>query len=84
MACDGEHRDAEKYHADRAGVALAHINPVENVWRYIGQNWISNRVFAGYETVIDAICEAWNRLVGAPNVIKSIGSRQWAHVSRCT
>lgn len=59
------------------------LNPVENVWQFIRQNWLSNRVFEDYEAIIDAICEAWNRFVDAPIVIKSIGSRKWAHVGRC-
>jgi transposase len=24
------------------------LNPVENVWQYMRENWISNRIFASY------------------------------------
>jgi len=37
------------------------IIPVENVWQYIRQNWLSNRVFDSYEAIIDAGCYAWNK-----------------------
>jgi hypothetical protein len=38
-------------------------HPVENVWQYLRQNWLSNRVFDTYEDILDAGCEAWNRLM---------------------
>ena len=53
------------------------LNPVENVWQYLRQNWLSNRVFEGYDAVIDAACEAWQKLLAQPDTIKSIGTRQW-------
>jgi hypothetical protein len=34
------------------------LNPVENVWQYLRQTWLSNRVFDTYEAIIDAACEA--------------------------
>lgn len=60
------------------------LNPVENVWQYLRQNWISNRVFEGYDAVIDAACEAWQKLLAQPETIKSIGTRRWAHVGQST
>lgn len=50
------------------------LNPVENVWQYLRQNWLSNRVFATYDDIIDAACDAWNNLIARPNAIISIGS----------
>ena len=58
------------------------LNPVENVWQYLRQNWLSNRVFEGYDAVIDAACDAWQKLLAQPETIKSIGTRQWAHVGQ--
>jgi hypothetical protein len=55
------------------------LNPVENIWQYLRANWLSNRVFETCDEIIDAACEAWNKLTAAPDVIKSIGMRQWAH-----
>ena len=59
------------------------LNPVENIWQYMRENWLSNRVFENYDAIVDAICEAWNKLIALPDVIKSIGMRDWAHVGRC-
>ena len=59
------------------------LNPVENIWQYMRANWLSNRVFESYDAIIEAICDAWNKLVALPGTIKSIGMREWAHVGRC-
>ena len=54
------------------------LNPVENIWQYLRQNWLSNLVFNTYEQVVEAACDAWRRLIAQPNTISSIGSREWA------
>ena len=55
------------------------LNPVENVWQYLRQNWLSNTVFDDYQAILNAGCEAWNRLIAEPQTIMSIGLRDWAH-----
>jgi transposase len=55
------------------------MNPVEQVWQYLRANYLSNRVFETYNHIINAACEAWNRLIAAPATITSIGLRKWAH-----
>ena len=55
------------------------LNPVENVWQFVRDNWLSNRVLADYEDIVSHCCEAWNKLVDQPWKIISIGMRQWAH-----
>ncbi len=54
------------------------LNPVENVWQYLRQNWLSNRVFEDYQDILDAACAAWNKLLEQPRSIMSIGIRDWA------
>jgi len=58
------------------------LNPVENVWQYLRANWLSNRVFDTYDDIIDAACDAWNRLIAQPKTITSIGMREWAHIGQ--
>ena len=58
------------------------LNPVENIWRYLRQNWLSNRVFEDYDAIFEAGCQAWNKLINQPQTIMSIGSREWAHKGR--
>lgn len=54
------------------------LNPVENVWQNMRQNWLSNRVFDSYDDIIDAACDAWQKLLAASETIRSIDMRQWA------
>ena len=54
------------------------LNPQENVWQFMRDNWLSNRVFASYREIVDHCCDAWNRLVDQPWRIMSIGHRNWA------
>ena len=56
------------------------LNPVENIWQYLRANWLSNRVFSTYGDILDAGCQAWNRLIAQPETITSIGMRKWAHI----
>ena len=55
------------------------LNPVENVWQFMRDNWLSNRVFTSYDDIVDHCCDAWNKLVDQPWRIMSIGLRDWAH-----
>lgn len=55
------------------------LNPMENIWRYMRQNWLATCVFETYEAILEACCEAWNRLIADPDTITSIGMREWAH-----
>ena len=55
------------------------LNPMENVWQFIRDNWLSNRIFNSYEEILDHGCDAWNRLVEQPWISMSVGLRQWAH-----
>ena len=54
------------------------LNPVENVWQYLRQNSLSNRVFETYTAIVDACCDAWNALIAMPERIRSIATREWA------
>jgi hypothetical protein len=58
------------------------LNPVENIWQYLRQTWLSARVFDTYEAVVEAACEAWNKLLAQPATITSIGLRDWAHIGQ--
>ena len=55
------------------------LNPTENVWQYLRDNWLSNRVFTSARDIVDHCCDAWNRLIDQPWTIMSIGLREWAY-----
>lgn len=58
------------------------LNPVENIWQYLRQTWLSNRVFEDYDAILDAGCDAWNKLIALPKTITSITNRQWATIGQ--
>lgn len=55
------------------------LNPVENVWQFMRDNWLSNRIFKSYSDILDHCCCAWNKLTNQPWRVMSIGPRDWAH-----
>ncbi len=55
------------------------LNPVENIWQFMRDNWLSNRIFQSYEQIVALCCEAWNKLIDQPWTIMSIGQRKWAY-----
>jgi hypothetical protein len=55
------------------------LNAMENVWQFIRDNWLSNRIFQAHDDIVGHCCDAWNKLVDQPWRIMSIGMREWAH-----
>ena len=55
------------------------LNPQENAWQFMQENWLSNRTFSSCEDLLDHCCDAWNRLVEQPWRIMSPGLRDGAH-----
>jgi transposase len=40
------------------------LNPVERVWLYLRETYLSHRFLADYDAIVDALCAAWRRLTG--------------------
>ncbi|TGE86858.1 IS630 family transposase [Rhizobium sp. SEMIA 4088] len=55
------------------------LNPVENLWLFMRENWLSNRVFKSYDDIVNHCCDAWRKLESQPWRIMSIGRREWAN-----
>ena len=55
------------------------LNPVENVWQFMRDNWLSNPVFTSYDNLLNHCCNAWNNLINQLWTILSIGLREWTH-----
>ena len=49
------------------------LNSVENIWQYMGNNLLSNRVFTSDDNIIDHYCEAWNKPIDQPKRIMTSG-----------
>jgi hypothetical protein len=57
------------------------LNPMENVWQFLRSNKLCARVWKDYDAILEACKEAWNWLIGQPDRIRQIGTREWATVS---
>jgi hypothetical protein len=42
------------------------LNSQENIWQFMRQNWLSNRIFKSFEDIVDHCCYAWNTLIAKP------------------
>ena len=60
------------------GLFSERSSPVENIWQFMRDNWLSNRVFTSHDNIVDLCCEAWNKLIDQPWRIMTIGHRKWA------
>src|SRR5882757_7476052 len=56
------------------------LNPQENIWQFMRQNWLSNRIFKSFDDIVDHCCYAWKTLIDQPWKIMSIARRNWAVV----
>jgi putative transposase len=54
------------------------LNGPENIWQFMRQNWLSNRIFKSFDDIVDHCCYAWNTLIDQPWKIMSIARRDWA------
>ena len=48
------------------------LNPVERVWLYLRERFLSHRVLDGYTALLDAACRAWNTLATEPGRLASL------------
>lgn len=60
--------------------ASPELNPAEQVWQQLRDNWLANRCFENYEAIVDSCCEAWNWFVDLPGRVCQLCSRNWAQV----
>lgn len=57
------------------------LNPIEQVWSWIRQHCLSNRVFNGYEDIVEQVSIAWNTFISIPDWVKQMCSRGWIKVT---
>lgn len=53
------------------------LNPVERVWLYLKERFLSHRLHADYDAIADAACQAWNRLTADAGRLTSLCSYAW-------
>jgi transposase len=53
------------------------LNPIERIWLYLRERFLSLRLFKDYPAIVDACCDAWNRLIAEPGWIHSLCHPPW-------
>ncbi len=48
------------------------LNPVERVWLYRRERYLSHRLLADYDAVVEACCRAWNALTAETGRLHSL------------
>ena len=78
MMCDGAgwHDERALTVPDNVTLALLppyspELNPVERVWLYLRERFLSLRVLDDTEAIIDACCQAWIDLIAEPDRMRS-------------
>ena len=51
------------------------LNPVERVWLYLRERFLSHRLHPDYAAVLDATCDAWRRIT--PERLRSLTAYSW-------
>jgi transposase len=57
------------------------LNPATNLWQFMRDKWLSNRIFKSFEDIFHHCCFAWNKFIDQPWDVMSIGLRDWTHAS---
>ena len=52
--------------------ASPQLNPVERIWLYLRERYLSHRILADYDAVLTATCRAWNRLLAEKGRLASL------------
>ena len=51
------------------------LNPVERVWLFLRERFLSHRLLEDYDAIVSACCEAWNALT--PERLRSLCAFHW-------
>jgi DDE superfamily endonuclease len=53
------------------------LNAIERVWLYLRERFLSQRLWPGYDDILDACCLAWNALLAETGRIRSLCALDW-------
>ena len=56
------------------------LNPIEQVWQWLRQHCLSNRVFAGFDDIVDQVSNAWNTFISDTERVKRLCLRDWINM----
>jgi hypothetical protein len=53
------------------------LNPVERLWLYLKERFLSHRLLEDYGAILDAACDAWQRLINEHGRLTSLCAYPW-------
>ena len=53
------------------------LNPVERLWLFLKEKFLSHRLLDDYDAIVDAATAAWNRMAHEPGRLTSLCSYPW-------
>ncbi|MBO1519015.1 IS630 family transposase, partial [Oceanisphaera pacifica] len=57
------------------------LNAIEQVWSWMRQHCLANRVFKNYEDIMSSVCEAWNTFIESAERVTQMCSREWINLT---
>jgi transposase len=77
-------RVPENMHLEFLPPRSPELNPVEPVWDYVREHYFANRVFPSLTAVDTRLCDAFQDLAAAPEVVRSITLFEWIKAAKLT
>ena len=62
--------------------ACPELTPTKNIWQYLRQTYLANRVFTDYTAILDDCQDAWRKLLAETGRITSIAQRDWIAIGQ--
>lgn len=53
------------------------LNPTEHLWDWMRRHHLSNRIYRGYEDIVDSCCAAWRDLIADKKRLRSMCWFPW-------
>jgi transposase len=53
------------------------LNPVERVWEYLKERFLSHRLLDDFDAIVDAACSAWNKMTAQAGRLTSMTWLPW-------
>jgi DDE superfamily endonuclease len=53
------------------------LNPVERVWEYLKERFLSHRLLDDFDAIVDAACVAWNKMTAETGRLTSLTWLPW-------
>lgn len=60
--------------------ASPELNPTEQVWQVLRDEYLANRCYEDYDAIVFACCDAWNAFVDIPSRVRNLCSRSWSNL----